>query len=90
VRFSLHSRLACVVSLTVFCIYARAGRLLLLATGSLLVMIDLDTEGRPVPQHGLFRAFRSATSLGECVLACRLCDTLQLCCLCGVVLCGPW
>jgi hypothetical protein len=53
-------------------------------------MIDLHTEGRPVPQHGLFRAFRSATSLGECVFACRMCHTLQLCCLCGVVLCGPW
>jgi hypothetical protein len=68
VRNSVRNPLACAVSLTVFCIYARAGRLLLLATGSLLVMIDLDTEGRPVPQHGLFRAFRSATSLGECAL----------------------
>jgi hypothetical protein len=66
IDISLHNPLACVVSLTVFCIYAPTGRLLLLATGSLLVMIDLDTEGRPVPQHGLFRAFRSATSLGKC------------------------
>lgn len=44
--------------------------MLLLATGSLLVMIDLDTDGHPVPQHGLFRAFRSATSLGTCLLFC--------------------
>ena len=41
------------------------GRMLLLATGSLLVMVDLDTEGKPVPQNGLFRAFRSVTSLGK-------------------------
>ena len=40
--------------------------MLLLATGSLLVMIDLDSrEGRPAPTNGLFRAFKSATTLGE-------------------------
>lgn len=39
--------------------------MLLLATGSLLVLIDLDTDGAPVPKYGLFRAFRSTTSLGR-------------------------
>lgn len=37
--------------------------MLLLATGSLLVMVDLDMEGKPIPSTGLFRAFRSVTSL---------------------------
>eukprot|EP01032_Pedospumella_encystans_P017145 gene17145-19547_t len=43
------------------------GRMLLLATGSLLVMVDLDKEDRPVPTNGLFRAFKSVTSLGTSV-----------------------
>ena len=46
-------------------LYHMTGRMLLLATGSLLVMVDLDTEGRPQPKNGLFRAFRSASSLGQ-------------------------
>jgi hypothetical protein len=68
----LPSQPTCLCCVTHCILYVRTptGRLLLLATGSLLVMIDLDTEGRPVPQHGLFRAFRSATSLGECVRTC--------------------
>lgn len=43
--------------------------MLLLATGSLLVMVDLDKEGKAVPKHGLFRAFRSITTLGTSVAA---------------------
>ena len=43
--------------------------MLLLATGSLLVMVDLDRESKPVPKNGLFRAFRSITTLGTSVAA---------------------
>ena len=33
--------------------------MLLLSTSSLLVMIDLDKDNKPLPKTGLFRAFRS-------------------------------
>ena len=35
--------------------------MLLLSTGALLIMIDLDREGKALPKFGLFRAFRSVS-----------------------------
>jgi hypothetical protein len=38
--------------------------MLLLATGPLLIMIDLDREGKHLPKFGMFRAFRSVSGTG--------------------------
>lgn len=54
--------------------------MLLLATGSLLVMIDLDSrEGRVAPTNGLFRAFKSATTLGAPLFAFFCCLFFSFC-----------